>query len=280
MKKLSFLLFSLIILIGLSTQTVLADKSSALENNQRNSKPSVLENKKRNTDSSALKKTSIGVHGLEKAKKRPDGTLVVTGKLSGNGTIHARHVITKGLVSPGNSPGCLSIGGNWTFDSSSSLGIEIAGLTPCVEHDQLTVTGTLTLIGNATLIVQLSGIDPAPVYEPALGDTFKILDFGSIIGTFGTIDTSGAVLPEPLVWDISQLYLTGELIVGVQQYADGDLAPWDNPDGLINAADILIAEQLALGQRTAGALQYAHGDMNTDGIIDLADLILIQQIVF
>ena len=266
MKKLSFILFSLLILTVLSTQTALANK------------PPVLDNK-HNSSSSLLKRTSVGIHGLEKAKKRPDGTLVVTDELSGNGTIHAKHVLTKGLVSPGNSPGCLGITGDWTFTSSTTLGIEIAGLTPCDEHDQLSVTGTLT-IDNATLVISLTGIDPAPVYEPALGDTFKIINFGSIIGTFGTTDTSGAILPEPLIWDTSQLYLTGELIVSVQQYADGDLAPWDNPDGLINAADILIAEQIALGLRTAGDLQYAHGDMNTDGIINLADLILIQQIVF
>ena len=248
-------------------QTALADKSSTPKEN------------KHNNNSSASERTRSGIYGLEKAKKRPDGTLVVTDKLSGNGTINAKHVLTKGLVSPGNSPGCLIITGNWTFNVSSTLGIEIAGLIPCDEHDQLTVTGTLTL-HNGPLVIVLSGIAPAPVFEPVLGDTFKILDFGNIVGTFGTIDTSGAVLPEPLVWDLSQLYLTGELIVGVQQYADGDLAPWDNPDGLINAADLLIAEQLALGQRTAGAFQYAHGDMNTDGIIDLADLILIQQTVF
>ena len=267
MKKLNSLLFSLLILTSLTTQTALADKSSAFKD------------KKRNNDTPALKKTSIGIHGLENAKKRPDGTLVVTDKLSGNGTINAKHVLTKGPVAPGNSPGCLSIGGDWTFDFSSPLGIEIAGVIPCDEHDQLSVGGTLT-ISNSTLTIVLSGIAPAPVFEPALGNTFNILNFGSIAGTFGTIDTSGAVLPEPLVWDFSQLYLTGELIVSVTQYADGDLAPWDNPDGLINAADLLIAEQLALGQRTAGALQYAHGDMNTDGIIDLADLILIQQTVF
>ena len=62
--------------------------------------------------------------------------------------------------------------------------------------------------------------------------------------------------------------------------ANGDLTPWNNPDGLINAADILIATQLVLGQRTSGTLQYAHGDMNTDGKIDLADLLLITQTVF
>jgi hypothetical protein len=60
--------------------------------------------------------------------------------------------------------------------------------------------------------------------------------------------------------------------------ADGDLAPWDNPDGQINAADVLIATQLVIGQRIAGPLQFAHGDMNLDGTINLADLLLIQQI--
>lgn len=60
---------------------------------------------------------------------------------------------------------------------------------------------------------------------------------------------------------------------------DGDLAPWDNPDGYINVADALIATQLVLGQRSAGTLQYAHGDINIDGVINLADLQLIQQAV-
>ena len=60
---------------------------------------------------------------------------------------------------------------------------------------------------------------------------------------------------------------------------DGDLAPWDNPDGQINAADVLIATQIVLGMRIPGPLQYAHGDMNQNGAIDLADLLLIQQIV-
>jgi hypothetical protein len=50
--------------------------------------------------------------------------------------------------------------------------------------------------------------------------------------------------------------------VVLQHIADGDLAPWGNPDGQINAADVLIAAQLVLGQRTPGALQYAHGDMS------------------
>jgi hypothetical protein len=60
---------------------------------------------------------------------------------------------------------------------------------------------------------------------------------------------------------------------------NGDLAPWNNPDGQLNAADVLVATQLVLGLRTADTLQYVHGDINVDGIIDLADLLLIQQSV-
>ena len=77
------------------------------------------------------------------------------------------------------------------------------------------------------------------------------------------------------------LFIFGDdfTFTGTPILADGDLAPWDNPDGLINVADILIAQQLVLGLRISGDLQYAHGDMNGDNVIDVADLILIIQAV-
>jgi cytochrome c peroxidase len=65
---------------------------------------------------------------------------------------------------------------------------------------------------------------------------------------------------------------------------DGDLAPWNAPDGAINAADFLLAQQIVLGLRVAGEVQLAHGDLfpsgAPDGAITLQDLILLgQQIV-
>ena len=59
--------------------------------------------------------------------------------------------------------------------------------------------------------------------------------------------------------------------------ANGDLAPWGAPDNKINAGDLLIAKQLVLGRRSPGQLQFVHGDMNVDGVIDLTDLLLIQK---
>ncbi|HYQ72896.1 MAG TPA: multicopper oxidase domain-containing protein, partial [Gammaproteobacteria bacterium] len=58
--------------------------------------------------------------------------------------------------------------------------------------------------------------------------------------------------------------------------ADADLAPFGNPDGQVNAADLLIALRILLDNLTPGVLQLAHGDMDGDHDIDLADVILIQ----
>jgi hypothetical protein len=215
--------------------------------------------------------TSTTIHGLERARQRPDGALVVPGRVSGTGAIQADHVIIEGTVSPGNSPGCISFGGNVTFNLTAVLVIEIGGTTPCTGYDQISVANTLTISGATLEAALING------YVPQYGDRFDALNWGTLAGSFGTIDTSAAILPVPLTWDTSELYLSGELVVDVQHFSDGDLAPWNNPDGQINAADVLIATQLALGLRTPGALQFAHGDMNADDTIDLADLLLIQQ---
>jgi hypothetical protein len=172
-----------------------------------------------------------------------------------------------------DSAACIDFGDDVTFDFTAVQMIEIGGTTSCTEYDQISVANTLTINSAALEVVLINS------FVPQYGDRFDVLDWGTLVGSFGPIDTSAAALPYPLTWDLSQLHLTGELVVGVQQFADGDLAPWDNPDGQVNAADVLIAVQLALGRRTPGPLQFAHGDMNVDGVIDLADVLLIQQAV-
>jgi hypothetical protein len=65
--------------------------------------------------------------------------------------------------------------------------------------------------------------------------------------------------------------------------ADGDLAPLGNPDGIINAADLLIAQRITLQLITANPLQLAHGDLHPvgspDGIINTPDLLLLLQLI-
>lgn len=88
---------------------------------------------------------------------------------------------------PGNSPGCVTIVGNMTLNSGDELEIEIDGTTPCTQHDQFIVSGTVTL-GGATLTI------PAGMFLVEAGDEIKIIDGSNpIVGQFaqGNFITSG-----------------------------------------------------------------------------------------
>jgi len=59
-------------------------------------------------------------------------------------------------------------------------------------------------------------------------------------------------------------------------YNDGDLAPLGSPDGIINAADLLIAKRLVSGTLAPNVLELSHGDLfppgAPDGVIGIQDL--------
>jgi autotransporter-associated beta strand protein len=94
------------------------------------------------------------------------------GKLSGTGTI-AGNVLNRGIVSPGDSPGTLHLGGNYFQTNGGTLQIEIASL---FSFDQLMVSGTAALDG--TLVVSLDG------YTGHAGDIFTILTSSGLSGNF------------------------------------------------------------------------------------------------
>jgi autotransporter-associated beta strand protein len=98
------------------------------------------------------------------------------GKLSGTGTI-AGNVTNNGVVAPGDSPGTLHVGGNFSQGSGGTLDIEIASL---LSFDQLIVSGAASLDG--TLDVTLDG------YTGHAGDIFNILTSSALSGNFATID--------------------------------------------------------------------------------------------
>lgn len=60
----------------------------------------------------------------------------------------------------------------------------------------------------------------------------------------------------------------------------GDIAPLGALDGIINAADVLIARRIVLGEITATPQGLARGDVfppgNPDGVINIQDLLVIQ----
>ncbi len=89
------------------------------------------------------------------------GTLVVNGSIAtsslttvasgatliGSGTVGALTVASGGNINPGNSPGILTVSGNYTQVGLYTA--EITGLTAGTQHDQISVTGTVDITGGS-----------------------------------------------------------------------------------------------------------------------------------
>ena len=114
-----------------------------------------------------------------------NGTLTATGgaivdieggKLGGTGTING-DVLMKGIMSPGSGgvPGTFTVNGNYEQTSTGVFDEIIKGAS---SNGLLDVTGVLALDPGSLLEITLrGGIDP-------VGDSFTILDYGSLSGEF------------------------------------------------------------------------------------------------
>ncbi len=100
------------------------------------------------------------------------------GMIGGTGTLTGA-VSNSGQISPGASPGILTISGSYTQTSTGSINLEVGGATPGSQHDRLVVTGAATL--NGTVNVQLIN-----GYQPAQGSSFQVMSFGSRSGSFAS----------------------------------------------------------------------------------------------
>src|SRR5262249_25897359 len=84
------------------------------------------------------------------------------------------------IVSPGDSPGTLTVKNNYTQNASGTLRIEVAGLAPG-QHDLLAVGGHASLAGT----LQLIGLGGFTLHA---GDQVTFLTAnGGVSGSFGTV---------------------------------------------------------------------------------------------
>lgn len=103
--------------------------------------------------------------------------------LKGNGTITGNVTVGSGAqVAPGLSAGELDITGDFTLDSSSTVKIELGGLTAGT-FDVIDLTGALAAAGS----LEVSLINS---FTPSPGNSWHIFDFGSQSGSF-TLATPG-----------------------------------------------------------------------------------------
>src|SRR5439155_15277208 len=100
------------------------------------------------------------------------------GVLSGFGTF-AGNIQNAGTVSPGASPGLLTINGNYA-QTTGALAVELNGTTVGTQYDQLKVNGTVSLAGALNLTAG---------FAPPVGTQFTILNNtgGALTGSFANL---------------------------------------------------------------------------------------------
>lgn len=147
------------------------------------------------------------------------GTLIVNGSITSNTTVNNGALLggdgtifgavsNNGTVSPGNSPGTLTISGSYTQSSTGTLLTELA---TNVSYDNLTVVG---VPGTATIDGTLHIVDSG--YTPAIGDSLNILSSSGLSGTFSTVINPYAQNAGNLVY-LSVLYTATDVFLVTTQ---------------------------------------------------------------
>jgi hypothetical protein len=161
------------------------------------------------------------------------------------GTIDVGSIVNQGTFTV--NKGTLSVS-DVTLNSTSILDIGLGGLSRGSEFGAIPASGNVSLAGS--LVVSLNA------FTPAAGNSFDILDWGNLTGTFSTLQLPA--LSAGLMWNTSQLYTAGILNVTSR----GDY----NGDGIVNTADYTVWRN-SLGQ-TGAALA---ADGNGNNMIDADD---------
>jgi hypothetical protein len=143
------------------------------------------------------------------------------GQFFGSGT-----TTFNGGFHPGDSPATVNFQGGVALGNGNTLAVELGGLTPGAQYDQVQVAEQLALGGT----LQVSLINS---FTPTAGNSFDILDWGALSGTFSSLALPA--LSTGLLWNTSQLYTAGILSI------DSVGLPGDyNHNGVVDAADYVL----------------------------------------
>jgi len=111
------------------------------------------------------------------------------------------------LATTGEIPvtSCVTDQNGVILQSSATLTIDLGGATPCTGYGQYSVAQSLTLNQPVLNVILTNG------FTPAAGQSFAILSWVRLSGTFGTVTLP--TLPGGLSWDTSALYTAGTITV-------------------------------------------------------------------
>jgi len=182
------------------------------------------------------------------------------GVLEGSGTITAHVANNAATIKPGLSPGTITIPlFTYTQAPGGTLSIELGGLTPGTEHDQLRVPDwSATLAG--TLRVSLTND-----FVPAISDEFIVVSAYYVLGAFDTLVLDGfpAGLAAEVVYGPTTATL--RIIPGLCGTCPGNI----NADTRLDGADVQAFVACAVSSSVTGGCACA--DMDSNHAFDSAD---------
>ena len=155
-----------------------------------------------------------------------------------------------GTYVPGNTTGApttsVTFAQNMTFQPTTFIEMELGGVTPDTEHDQLVFNGPGSphVTWNGALVLLLINS-----FVPKAGDSFDLFEFDSARSTGSFASVSPPPIPAGLFWRTDQLYDSGMISVS---FVPGSYAEWqtafgtgafeadDDEDGVANGIEFLL----------------------------------------
>ena len=133
--------------------------------------------------------TYAGNTNVENGKLVVNGSLASSVRILKNGALGgtaniAGNLTNLGTLAPGNSPGTTTIAGNYL--EAGTLDIEVWGLTPGTQHDQVVVSGTATFQAGSNLLVNKS----SGGFDLGRAQSVLAVSAGAYSGAFSTLDRS------------------------------------------------------------------------------------------
>ncbi|MBW3623005.1 MAG: hypothetical protein KY468_06290 [Armatimonadetes bacterium] len=172
------------------------------------------------------------------------------GTVSGTGKITGLLKNIAGVVSPGHSPGVLTIEGDYVQEDTGTLQIEIAGENPGTEYDQLEVIHHTDLRGQLSLTLPNG-------YQPDLGDGFRILKYGSLSGAFAKVTGTYVGGGKGFTAEVTPTGLTLHTVGDQVGVVVGDL----DGNGMVQVTDAMKALRIAVGLEPNSPAALEAGDV-------------------
>ena len=182
---------------------------------------------------------------------------------------------------------------SWSSSISGALGSGPTLSTTLVEGvHTITATATDSLGRTGSQTLTLTSYGNSDTDLDGMADNWEFSNFGTLVETgaedfdndglsnldefnLGTVptlqDSDGDGLTDG---DEVNLYGLDPTVSN-----KGDIGPRNAPDGLINAGDLVVMTRLVTGAIQPSALESALADINSDSVLNAADLLLLQKAV-